>query len=60
MIDLGHGIARHDVRAGALALRAALPFVPAGVHLAVVDPGVGGERRAITAWQTPTNSSHGP
>jgi len=47
VIDLGHGIARHDVRAGALALRAALPFVPAGVHLAVVDPGVGGERRAV-------------
>ena len=47
VIDLGHGIARHDVRAGALALRAALPYAPAGVHLAVVDPGVGGERRAI-------------
>jgi S-adenosylmethionine hydrolase len=47
VIDLGHGIARHDVRAGALALRAALPFTPAGVHLAVVDPGVGGERRAV-------------
>ena len=47
VIDLGHGITRHDVRAGALALRAALPFAPAGVHLAVVDPGVGGERRAV-------------
>ena len=47
VIDLGHGIARHDVRAGALALRAALPFAPAGVHLAVVDPGVGGSRRAV-------------
>jgi S-adenosylmethionine hydrolase len=47
VIDLGHGITRHDVRAGALALRAALPFAPAGVHLAVVDPGVGGTRRAV-------------
>jgi S-adenosylmethionine hydrolase len=47
IIDLGHGVARHDVRAGALALRAALPYAPAGVHLAVVDPGVGGERRAV-------------
>jgi hypothetical protein len=47
IIDISHGIARHDVRAGALALRAALPYTPAGVHLAVVDPGVGGERRAI-------------
>ena len=47
IIDLGHGIARHDVRAGALALRAALPYTPAGVHLAVVDPGVGGGRRGV-------------
>ena len=47
IIDLGHGVARHDVRAGALALRAALPYTPAGVHLAVVDPGVGTERRAV-------------
>jgi S-adenosylmethionine hydrolase len=47
IIDLGHGVARHDVRAGALALRAALPYTPPGVHLAVVDPGVGGKRRAV-------------
>jgi len=47
IVDLGHGIARGDVRGGALALRAALPYAPAGVHLAVVDPGVGGERRAV-------------
>ena len=47
IIDLGHGVARHDVRAGALALRAALPYAPVGVHLAVVDPGVGSQRRAL-------------
>jgi hypothetical protein len=47
VIDVTHGIAPGDVRAGALALRAALPYVPAGVHLAVVDPGVGGSRRAV-------------
>jgi hypothetical protein len=47
IIDLGHGVPRHDIRAGALALRAALPYSPPGVHLAVVDPGVGGERRAV-------------
>ncbi len=47
IIDLVHGVARHDIRAGALALRAALPYAPPGVHLAVVDPGVGGERRAV-------------
>jgi S-adenosylmethionine hydrolase len=47
IIDLTHGVPRGDIRAGALALRAALPYTPAGVHLAVVDPGVGGERRAV-------------
>jgi S-adenosylmethionine hydrolase len=47
VIDLGHGIVRHDVRAAALVLARALPFAPAGVHLAVVDPGVGGRRRAV-------------
>ena len=47
IIDLTHGVARHDVRAGALALRAALPYIPVGVHLAVVDPDVGTPRRAV-------------
>ncbi len=47
VIDLTHGIARHDIRSGALALRRALPFTPAGIHLAVVDPGVGGPRRGV-------------
>ena len=47
VIDITHGIDRHDVRAGALMLRKTLPFMPAGVHLAVVDPEVGAERRAI-------------
>jgi S-adenosylmethionine hydrolase len=32
---------------GALVLARALPFVPVGVHVAVVDPGVGGERKAV-------------
>jgi S-adenosylmethionine hydrolase len=41
VIDISHGVARHDVQAGALLLKAALPYVPAGVHLAIVDPGVG-------------------
>jgi len=47
VIDLSHGIERHDVRSGALVLRRALPYLPAGVHLAVVDPEVGAERRAV-------------
>jgi S-adenosyl-L-methionine hydrolase (adenosine-forming) len=47
VIDLAHGIPRQDVVAGALALERALPFTPAGVHLAVVDPEVGARRRAV-------------
>jgi S-adenosylmethionine hydrolase len=47
VIDLNHGLPRHQVRPAALALRNALPYTPAGVHLAVVDPEVGAERRAI-------------
>jgi S-adenosyl-L-methionine hydrolase (adenosine-forming) len=47
VIDLTHGVPRHDVRAGALLLAQALPYVPAGVHLAVVDPDVGAARRAV-------------
>jgi S-adenosylmethionine hydrolase len=47
VIDITHGIPRHDVRSGALVLRRALPYFPAGLHLAVVDPEVGGRRRAV-------------
>ena len=47
VIDVTHGVPRHNVRAGALILRNALPYMPAGVHLAVVDPEVGAERRAV-------------
>src|SRR3954468_8992952 len=54
VIDLTHGLERHDVRTAAIVLRRSLPFCAPGVHLAVVDPGVGGRRRAIeprtTGW----------
>jgi S-adenosyl-L-methionine hydrolase (adenosine-forming) len=47
VIDISHGVPRQDVQAGALMLAKALPFMPVGVHLAVVDPEVGAQRRAI-------------
>jgi S-adenosylmethionine hydrolase len=47
IIDVTHGIPRHDVRTGALVLRRALPYMPPGVHLAIVDPEVGTQRRAV-------------
>jgi S-adenosylmethionine hydrolase len=47
VIDLTHGVPRHDILAGALILEGALPYLPVGVHLAVVDPEVGAARRAV-------------
>ena len=45
--DLTHGIAPFDVHAGSLALVRSIGYVPEGVVVAVVDPGVGTERRAV-------------
>jgi S-adenosylmethionine hydrolase len=47
IVDITHGIERHQVRHGALVLRNTLPYLPAGVHIAVVDPQVGSERRGV-------------
>lgn len=49
VIDIGHGTPRGNMRAGALALTRAIQYLPEGVCLAVVDPGVGSERKAIAA-----------
>jgi S-adenosylmethionine hydrolase len=48
IVDVTHGIPPQDVLAGALVLRQAVPFFPAGtIHVAVVDPGVGTSRRPL-------------
>ena len=47
IIDITHGIKPHDIRAGSLALARASQYLLPGIVLAVVDPGVGGERRAV-------------
>jgi S-adenosylmethionine hydrolase len=47
IIDITHGLEAGRVLQGALVLANALPYMPPGVHLAVVDPGVGGSRRAL-------------
>jgi S-adenosylmethionine hydrolase len=47
LLDVSHGVARHQIREGAALLWAALPSLPVGVHMAVVDPGVGTGRRPI-------------
>ena len=47
VIDITHGIPPQAILQGALVLRSTMKYMPVGVHLAVVDPGVGGHRRAI-------------
>ena len=47
IVDITHGIERYAVRQGAIVLRNTLPYMPPGVHVAVVDPQVGSERRAL-------------
>lgn len=60
VVDLTHEIPPQDIAAGRFNLMNAVSFFPAGtVHVAVVDPGVGGKRRAI-ALQTARNFLVGP
>jgi S-adenosyl-L-methionine hydrolase (adenosine-forming) len=47
VIDLTHEIPPFDVRAGAMTLARCIGYLPRGVVLAVVDPGVGTDRRAV-------------
>jgi S-adenosylmethionine hydrolase len=47
IIDITHGIGARRLLQGALTLADTIPYMPLGVHLAVVDPGVGTDRRAI-------------
>ncbi len=47
VIDLTHEVPPFDVRAGSLALARCISYVPSGIVLAVVDPGVGTARRSI-------------
>ena len=47
VIDITHGIQPTNVLQGALVLASTLPYMPEGIHLAVVDPGVGGDRKPL-------------
>jgi S-adenosylmethionine hydrolase len=50
VIDLTHAVPRQDVLRGALELARAVPYMPGdAVYVAVVDPGVGSDRRAVAA-----------
>lgn len=47
IIDITHGIPPQQVLQGALVLANTLPYMPIGIHVAVVDPGVGSHRKAL-------------
>jgi S-adenosylmethionine hydrolase len=61
VIDLTHTVLRQDVASGALALSRAVPYMPEdAVYLAVVDPGVGGERLPLALETTSGSFMVGP
>lgn len=47
IVDISHAVRKYAVADGAYLLASAVPWLPIGVHVAVVDPGVGTERRPI-------------
>jgi S-adenosylmethionine hydrolase len=47
VLHLTHGVPPGNIAAGARALADSVPHVPVGIHVAVVDPGVGTDRRAL-------------
>lgn len=47
IVDISHEVDKYNIRHGALMLWCALPFLPIGAHVCVVDPGVGTARRPI-------------
>jgi S-adenosylmethionine hydrolase len=47
IVDIAHGVRKYAIRDGAYLLWCALPYMPVGIHVAVVDPGVGTERQPI-------------
>ncbi|WBB89208.1 SAM-dependent chlorinase/fluorinase [Verrucosispora sp. WMMC514] len=59
VIDVTHLVPPGDVRRGAAVLAQTVPHLPPGVHMAVVDPGVGTSRRGV-ALGTPEGLLVGP
>jgi S-adenosylmethionine hydrolase len=47
IVDISHEVHKFAIRDGALLLWCAVPYLPVGSHVAVVDPGVGTERRPV-------------
>jgi S-adenosylmethionine hydrolase len=60
IIDITHGIPAQSILQGALVLANTIGFMPVGVHLAIVDPGVGGPRRPLALRDTEGRLYVGP
>ena len=68
IVDISHEIDKYNIRHGALMLWCALPFLPIGAHMAVVDPGRGHaaprrrhrDRPAATSWSARTTACCSP
>ncbi|HEV3472428.1 MAG TPA: SAM-dependent chlorinase/fluorinase [Actinomycetota bacterium] len=60
IIDVHHNILRQDIRHGLVVLAQSIAYLPEGVHLAVVDPSVGSERRAVVIESGSGRSFVGP
>ena len=56
LIDVTHHVPRHDILCGAITLERAVDgFPPGTVHLAVIDPGVGTDRRILVYSHQPAD-----
>jgi S-adenosylmethionine hydrolase len=60
IIDITHGIRRHDIMQGAVVLGNSISYLPESVILAVVDPGVGGQRKPVAIRTTTGRLLVGP
>ncbi len=60
VVDVSHRVEPYNVLQGAWMLADAVPYLPVGVHVAVVDPGVGTARRAVTLHCADGRSFVGP
>lgn len=60
VIDMTHGIPAQAVLQGAVVLRNTTHYLPVGVHLAVIDPDVGGSRRAVAVRTADGRTFVGP
>lgn len=60
VLDVTHGVMPGNVQGGALTLARAIPYLPEGVNLAIVDPGVGTDRKAVAIETTDGRRFVGP